>query len=97
MIKSMTGFASAKGALAPHNWGWELRSVNAKGLDLRLRLPEQLPDGVGAAWEGAKQRSAAAVEERVAARDQRYLLDYERDLTERVGRVAALPPLPCDL
>ena len=31
MITSMTGFASAKGTLAPYNWAWELRSVNAKG------------------------------------------------------------------
>ena len=40
MIRSMTGFASANGALAPHSWGWELRSVNGKGLDLRLRVPD---------------------------------------------------------
>ena len=36
----MTGFASAKGAHTPFTWGWELRSVNAKGLDLRLRVPD---------------------------------------------------------
>ncbi len=42
MIKSMTGFASGKGALGPHSWTWELRSVNGKGLDLRLRLPDWL-------------------------------------------------------
>ena len=40
MIRSMTGFASTSGALAPHSWGWELRSVNGKGLDLRLRVPD---------------------------------------------------------
>ncbi|SDW41266.1 TIGR00255 family protein [Ruegeria halocynthiae] len=42
MIKSMTGFASGKGAFGPHSWTWELRSVNGKGLDLRLRLPDWL-------------------------------------------------------
>ena len=42
MIRSMTGFASAKGTLAPFSWSWELRSVNAKGLDLRLRTPDWL-------------------------------------------------------
>lgn len=42
MIRSMTAFASAKGALPPHAWSWELRSVNAKGLDLRLRVPDWL-------------------------------------------------------
>ncbi|MFT5613470.1 MAG: hypothetical protein ACI8Q6_000746 [Granulosicoccus sp.] len=45
MIRSMTGFASAKGELAPYNWGWELRSVNGKGLDIRLRVPDWL-DGL---------------------------------------------------
>ncbi|WP_424833650.1 YicC/YloC family endoribonuclease [Ruegeria sp.] len=38
----MTGFASGKGAFGPHSWGWELRSVNGKGLDMRLRLPDWL-------------------------------------------------------
>lgn len=42
MIKSMTGFASGKGALGLHSWSWELRSVNGKGLDMRLRVPDWL-------------------------------------------------------
>lgn len=37
---SMTGFASAQGAGEGHEWSWELRSVNGKGADLRLRVPE---------------------------------------------------------
>ncbi|WP_295508976.1 YicC/YloC family endoribonuclease [uncultured Sulfitobacter sp.] len=47
MIRSMTGFASGNGALAPHSWGWEVRSVNGKGLDLRLRVPDWV-DGLEA-------------------------------------------------
>jgi uncharacterized protein (TIGR00255 family) len=35
----MTGFARADGAGAVHRWTWEVRSVNGKGLDIRLRLP----------------------------------------------------------
>ena len=35
----MTGFARGHGAAGPYAWSWEIRSVNAKGLDLRLRLP----------------------------------------------------------
>jgi uncharacterized protein (TIGR00255 family) len=38
-IASMTGFARASGATPLYRWAWELKSVNAKGLDLRLRLP----------------------------------------------------------
>jgi uncharacterized protein (TIGR00255 family) len=35
----MTGFARSHGMSGPYQWSWELKSVNAKGLDLRLRLP----------------------------------------------------------
>ena len=38
-LKSMTGFARTSGHAAPWAWAWELKAVNAKGLDLRLRLP----------------------------------------------------------
>jgi uncharacterized protein (TIGR00255 family) len=38
-IKSMTGFARAEGRAGNHAWHWELRSVNARGLDVRSRLP----------------------------------------------------------
>src|SRR5712672_3501381 len=38
-LSSMTGFARSNGASGPYTFEWELKSVNAKGLDLRLRLP----------------------------------------------------------
>ena len=38
-LSSMTGFARGHGAAGAYAWAWELKSVNAKGLDLRLRLP----------------------------------------------------------
>ncbi len=41
-LKSMTGFARVKGEGAGHNWYWELKSVNAKGLDVRCRVPSFL-------------------------------------------------------
>jgi len=40
VLQSMTGFASGKGEMAPFSWTWEIRSVNAKGLDMRLRVPD---------------------------------------------------------
>ncbi len=46
-IRSMTGFASANGAQAPFSWSWELRAVNGKGQDLRLRVPDWI-DGLEA-------------------------------------------------
>src|SRR5437870_6498429 len=38
-LSSMTGFARSHGASGPYAFEWELKSVNAKGFDLRLRLP----------------------------------------------------------
>lgn len=38
-IKSMTGFARAEGSLGKATWHWEVRSVNGRGLDVRVRLP----------------------------------------------------------
>ena len=35
----MTGFARGNGETGGYAWAWEIKSVNAKGLDLRLRLP----------------------------------------------------------
>ncbi|WP_457582762.1 YicC/YloC family endoribonuclease [Ensifer canadensis] len=41
-LQSMTGFARREGSSGRHRWAWELRSVNGKGLDVRLRLPQGL-------------------------------------------------------
>jgi uncharacterized protein (TIGR00255 family) len=38
-LSSMTGFARSHGTSGPYAFEWELKSVNAKGLDVRLRLP----------------------------------------------------------
>jgi uncharacterized protein (TIGR00255 family) len=52
----MTGFARGHGVCGTYDWAWEVKSVNAKGLDLRLRLP--------AGWdavEGPVRNAAAQV------------------------------------
>jgi len=38
-IVSMTGFAEAHGSREGAHWRWEAKSVNGRGLDLRLRTP----------------------------------------------------------
>lgn len=38
-LSSMTGFARGHGVAGSYAWTWEIKSVNAKGLDLRFRLP----------------------------------------------------------
>jgi uncharacterized protein (TIGR00255 family) len=51
-VSSMTGFARADGEAAGISWVWELKSVNGKSLDLRLRLPPGY-DVLEAALRGA--------------------------------------------
>ena len=41
-LKSMTGFARTDGVHGDTSWFWEVRSVNGRSLDLRLRLPAGL-------------------------------------------------------
>jgi uncharacterized protein (TIGR00255 family) len=57
-IKSMTGFARADGSAGPFTWHWELRSVNGRGLDVRVRVPP--------GFEALEPRIREAVAKRVA-------------------------------
>ncbi len=41
-LASMTGFARETGTSGPWRWAWELKTVNAKGLDVRVRVPPAL-------------------------------------------------------
>ncbi len=56
-LSSMTGFARAHGVVGAYAWSWELKSVNAKGLDVRFRLPSTW-DAVEVA---ARARATAAL------------------------------------
>src|SRR6056297_1109247 len=58
MRQSMTGFASLSGQGQGRSWTWELRGVNGKGLDLRLRLPE----GIEGLEAGVRARTAARLQ-----------------------------------
>ena len=52
---SMTGFAARRGSSAGYSWTWDLRSVNGKGLDLRLRVPDWI-DGLELALRADLQK-----------------------------------------
>ena len=66
----MTGFASAGGP----DWRWEVRSVNHRGLDLRLRLPS--------GWDGLEP----AVRKAVQARFQRGSVTLELRFEQSQGQ-----------
>lgn len=52
----MTGFGRTEGEVDGLRWVWELRSVNGKGLDVRLRLPSGLERLDAEVRARAKQR-----------------------------------------
>ena len=56
-LSSMTGFARAQGVSGAYAWAWELKSVNAKGFDLRLRMPS----GWDAIDAGVRTKAAEAL------------------------------------
>ncbi|MDG1996249.1 MAG: YicC family protein [Emcibacteraceae bacterium] len=41
-LSSMTGFGRTQGHFGNYSWVWEIRSVNGKGLDVRMRIPSGL-------------------------------------------------------
>ncbi|HYM71716.1 MAG TPA: YicC/YloC family endoribonuclease [Stellaceae bacterium] len=101
-VSSMTGFARAEGEGAGIAWVWELKSVNGKSLDLRLRLPPGY-DGLEAPLRAAFGRrlrrgniSASLTVNRVSPptiRINREMLDRVLVLLgELTGEVEAAPP-----
>jgi uncharacterized protein (TIGR00255 family) len=56
-INSMTGFAREAGATGPYQWAWEIKTVNGRGLDVRLRTPP----GYDALGEEARQQIQKAL------------------------------------
>ncbi len=88
-LSSMTGFASATG----QDWSWEARSVNHRGLDLRLRLPPGC-DGLEPSARKAAQarfaRGSVTLELRFepASAGQRFRVDeaWLEELAEVAGR-----------
>ena len=54
-IQSMTGFAQGSGTLSDFSWVWETKSLNSKGLDIRVRLPKGFSELAQAAREYVKK------------------------------------------
>jgi len=102
-LSSMTGFSRSHGTSGLYTFEWELKSVNAKGLDLRVRLPqgwddletvirkragEVLSRGTVYANLSVKRAGSAAVA-RVNEDVLASVLDAARELASKAG---ALPP-----
>ena len=102
-VSSMTGFARAAGSSGVWRWAFELKSVNAKGLDLRLRLPapfDRVETEARARLAKAlargtcfgtltAQREGAAIEARI---DQAALQSIAVAASEAAAKAGLAPP-----
>ncbi|NTJ42025.1 YicC family protein [Agrobacterium larrymoorei] len=105
-LQSMTGFARSEGFSGNGRWAWELRSVNGKGLDLRLRLPSgmealeaQLRDIAAKSLSRGNIQaglSLSASETKLEAVVNRDALDAVLALKQELGSVVSDGPLSFD-
>lgn len=96
-MRSMTGFASAEGVVAIEEsgletrWRWDAKSVNGKGLDIRMRTPT--------GWERAEPEWRALAQSRFARGSVTLALTLAEEKAERAARLdpAALARAAADL
>jgi uncharacterized protein (TIGR00255 family) len=80
-LSSMTGFARSHGACGPYAWVWEIKSVNGKGLDVRLRLPP--------GWDPIEAPLRSRISETLARGSVQVNLAVERNGAAPVVRINA--------
>jgi len=105
-LQSMTGFARSEGSSGRYRWAWELRSVNGKGLDLRLRLPSGMEALETALRDIASKSlsrgniqaglSVSAAETKLEAVVNRDALDAVLALKKELGNAVSDAPLSFD-
>ena len=86
-LSSMTGFARSSGEHQGLYWQWEIKSVNGKALDVRLRLPqgfEALEMPVRAALASAFRRGNLQVSLSVSGALQRETVRLNQEILDRL-------------
>jgi uncharacterized protein (TIGR00255 family) len=86
-LSSMTGFARSSGEYQGLLWQWEIKSVNGKALDVRLRLPpgfEALETPVRAALTAAFKRGNLQVSLSVSGAFQRETVRLNQEVLDRL-------------
>ncbi len=101
-ISSMTGFARAEGETAGVAWVWEIKSVNGRSLDLRLRLPSgydaaeaQLRGAFGGRFRRGNLSATLSVDRTEAPTvriNKELLAQIGAALRELGGTIDAAPP-----
>ncbi len=96
-LASMTGFARIEGAAEGWTWAWEARSVNGRGLDVRVRLPngfEALEPKVRSAAKAVLSRGNVQVSLQYARGEAGEALVVHEDIARNL--LEALQPLVQD-
>jgi uncharacterized protein (TIGR00255 family) len=86
-ISSMTGFARSSGEHQGLYWQWEIKSVNGKALDVRLRLPqgfEALETPVRAALANAFRRGNLQVSLSLSGQLARETVRLNHEILDRL-------------
>jgi uncharacterized protein (TIGR00255 family) len=86
-LSSMTGFARSSGEHQGLYWQWEIKSVNGKALDVRLRLPpgfEALETPVRSALASAFKRGNLQVSLSVSGAVQRETVRLNQEILDRL-------------
>ncbi len=78
-VASMTGFARTQGSLGPWRYAWELKTVNSKGLDLRLRTPP--------GFDSVEVKARSAIAARIARGTCTASLTAKRDDAGGAARI----------
>lgn len=93
-IASMTGFARGEGTAESCTWTWEVRSVNARGLEVRCRLPggfEGLEPSVRACVGRHVRRGSLFVTLALVYGGGRVAVRLNEDVLDRI--IAIIPEL----
>jgi uncharacterized protein (TIGR00255 family) len=106
VLNSMTGFARLDGGGELLRWTWEIRSVNGKGVDVRMRLPagfERLEPSVRerCAARLARGNVQVALSTNAETAGQRFTINEDVlakviDAMERIGRKITVQPPTLD-
>lgn len=105
-IQSMTGFAREEGEFDAFSWRWEVRSVNNRGLDVRVRLPSGMEsfesrarDSVGKRFTRGSFNISLSLTETPGPESYRLnqrLLDRAIEIAEEVRARTGSPPPSVD-
>src|SRR5260370_1042098 len=106
-LSSMTGFARSHGASGPYGFEWELKSVNAKGFDLRRRdgvTPVQIMslrmdeiERLARKADAAPGRKPEAIRARLAEQVAALLESSDRFDPDRLNQEALLIAAKADI